>query len=190
MDIHITRNSMPNNDIVNGFDEEKSKTLKITLEKAYGDILLIDLDGTIDTYNSTFFQKKIQKTIDSGFVKLVFRCGKLKTVSSTGIGSFSFFLKTIKPRGGDMVLLELPQEVREVFHVLSVYDCFTIIDNYEEAMEYLNAAPSNEQNGFTPKIIACPVCKRKMKAKSPGQFRCAGCMAVITIGKNGQVSLG
>ena len=50
------------NNLVPGFNDEKDDSLKISLEKV-DDVpngLCIYLNGYIDTYNSNFFQKKIQ----------------------------------------------------------------------------------------------------------------------------------
>ena len=100
---------MTNNEIVPGFDDEKDDSLKIKLQKVESDTncLVLYLTGYIDTYNSNSFQKRISRAVDSGFIKLIFNCNGLNYVSSTGIGSFTAFLKTVKPKGGDLVLLEI-----------------------------------------------------------------------------------
>jgi anti-anti-sigma factor len=93
---------MTNNEIVYGFDEEKDESLKIKLQQVDGveGCLILVLSGYIDTYNSNYFQKRVAKVVDSGFIKLIFHCGGLNYVSSTGIGSFTAFLKLVRPRGG------------------------------------------------------------------------------------------
>ena len=54
-----------NNSIVPGFDNEKDDSLKISLEKidSVPNGLRVYLNGYIDTYNSSFFQKKITKVV-------------------------------------------------------------------------------------------------------------------------------
>ena len=89
---------MSNDAIVQGFDAEKDDGLKITLD-TIADVdkgLIIYLNGYIDTYNSSLFQKRIQKVVEAGYVNLVFNCATLNYVSSTGIGSFTAFLKMVK----------------------------------------------------------------------------------------------
>ena len=44
--------------------------------------MVIFLNGYIDTYNSSFFQKRVAKVIESGYVQLVFNCASLNYVSS------------------------------------------------------------------------------------------------------------
>ena len=86
-----------NNALIPGFDNDKDDSLTISLRKAEGvpHGMFIYLSGYIDTYNSSFFQKQIQKIMDAGFINLIFNCSSLNYVSSTGIGSFTVFLNGI-----------------------------------------------------------------------------------------------
>ena len=109
-----------NNSIIVGFDNEKDDSLSIKLRPAEGikNGLFVYLNGYIDTYNSSFFQKKITQIIEKGYINLIFNCSSLNYVSSTGIGSFTVFLKMVKPKAGDIVLLEIQPKVYEVFQLL------------------------------------------------------------------------
>ena len=100
---------MNSNDLVPGFNEEKDDSLKISLERVEGveGSILVILNGYIDTYNSVYFQKQVNKIVSSGFVNIIFNCSNLNYVSSTGIGSFTAFLKLVKPKNGDIVLLSI-----------------------------------------------------------------------------------
>lgn len=102
-----------NNNLVPGFNDEKEDSLKITLEKVdqVRNGIILYLNGYIDTYNSSFFQKRVAKVVDAGYKNLIFNCAALNYVSSTGIGSFTAFLKMVKPSGGDIVLLEIQAKV-------------------------------------------------------------------------------
>ncbi len=135
------RGAMSNNEIVPGFDDEKDDSLKIRLQKvdeAEG-CLVLYLTGYIDTYNSNYFQKRVAKAVESGFIKLIFHCAGLNYVSSTGIGSFTAFLKAVKPRGGDLVLLEIQPKVYEVFQLLGFSQFFNIKENLDEAVGFFAA---------------------------------------------------
>ena len=59
-----------NNSIVSGFDNDKDDSLKITLHKIPGveNSCMVVLEGYIDTYNSSFFQKQLTKVIGAGFL--------------------------------------------------------------------------------------------------------------------------
>jgi anti-anti-sigma factor len=182
---------MTNNDLVPGFDDEKDESLKIQLQKVDGveGCLILYLNGYIDTYNSNYFQKRIAKAIEKGFIKLIFQCSGLNYVSSTGIGSFTAFLKSVKPRGGDLVLLEIQPKVYEVFQLLGFSQFFNIRGNLEESVSYFSSGAAEAVSLF-PKVFSCPICSKKLKALKPGRFRCSECKTILAIDNGGQVFLG
>lgn len=180
-----------NNNLVPGFNDEKDESLKINLEKLedVDNGIIIYLNGYIDTYNSSFFQKRIQKVVEAGFINLVFNCASLNYVSSTGIGSFTAFLKMIKPKGGDIVLLEIQPKVYEVFQLLGFSQFFNIKDTMVEASQFFKQGAPVSDSIF-PKIFGCPVCSKKLKATKSGRFRCSECKSILAIDPQGQVFLG
>jgi anti-anti-sigma factor len=183
---------MTNNEIVPGFDDEKDESLKIKLQKLdqIEGCLVLYLTGYIDTYNSNYFQKRISRAVDFGFIRLIFQCSALNYVSSTGIGSFTAFLKMVKPRGGDLVLLEIQPKVYEVFQLLGFSQFFNIKDTLNEAINFFRIGASQETTALFPKVFACPICSKKLRATKPGRFRCSECKTVLAIDNTGQVFLG
>jgi anti-sigma B factor antagonist len=183
---------MNNNDIVPGFDEEKDDSLKIRLQKVDNveGCLVLYLTGYIDTYNSNFFQKRVTKAVEAGFIRLIFNCSGLNYVSSTGIGSFTAFLKAVKPRGGDLVLLEIQPKVYEVFQLLGFSQFFNIKDTLDEAVEFFSKGGTTKKTEVFPKIFKCPICSKKLKATKAGRFRCSECKTILAIDNSGQVFLG
>jgi anti-anti-sigma factor len=183
---------MNNNDIVPGFDDEKDDSLKIRLQKvdSVDNCLTLFLTGYIDTYNSNFFQKRVGKAIEAGFIRLIFNCGGLNYVSSTGIGSFTAFLKAVRPRGGDIVLLEIQPKVYEVFQLLGFSQFFNIKDNLDEATGFFRQGDQGATASVFPKIFSCPICNKKLRAARPGRFRCSECKTILAIDNSGQVFLG
>jgi anti-anti-sigma factor len=183
---------MSNNDIVPGFDEEKDESLRIRLQKsdAVEGCLILYLTGYIDTYNSNFFQKRVTRAIEAGYTRLIFHCGGLAYVSSTGIGSFTAFLKAVRPRGGDLVLLEIQPKVYEVFQLLGFSQFFNIKDNLDEAVEFFSKGGTKVESNVFPKIFKCPICSTRLKASRAGRFRCSNCRTILAIDNSGQVFLG
>ena len=183
---------MANNDWVPGFDDGKDESLKIkiqTIPELEG-CLVFYLSGYIDTYNSNIFQKRIQRAIDTGFYCLIFNCEGLNYVSSTGIGSFTAFLKAVKPKGGDIVLLQIQTKVYEVFQLLGFSQFFNIKGSLDEAKKFFQGDEPIEGEASFEKIFACPICSKKLKAVKPGRFRCSSCKTILAINNAGDVSLG
>ncbi len=180
-----------NNNLVPGFNDEKDDSLKITLEKVSDveNCVTIYLNGYIDTYNSSFFQKRIQKVVEADFTNLIFNCTGLNYVSSTGIGSFTAFLKMVKPKGGDVVLLEIQPKVYEVFQLLGFSQFFNIKESLTDAIAFFKQGAPVAESVF-PKIFSCPVCSKRLKATRSGRFRCSECKSILAIDAQGQVFLG
>ena len=182
---------MANNDIVDGFDDEKDESLKISLEKLdeVEGGLILHLVGYIDTYNSNYFQKRVEKAVGAGFNRLVFHCGGLNYVSSTGVGSFTAFLKAIKPRGGELVLLEIQPKVYEVFQLLGFSQFFNFKDTLDDSVVFFRRDSGDKVPVF-PKTFSCPICSQKLRAEKAGRFRCSECKTILAIDNSGQVFLG
>jgi len=183
---------MINNDIVPGFDAEKDESLVIKLQKVQNvnACLILVLEGYINTYNSGFFQKRIQKAIEAGFIRLIFNCSGLNYVSSTGIGSFTAFLKTVKPMGGDLVLLEMQPKVYEVFQLLGFSQFFNVKKSLDDSIGFFTGDISEPGTVEFPKVFPCSICSKKLKALQPGRFRCPDCKTILNIDQAGLVSLG
>jgi anti-anti-sigma factor len=129
---------MLNNEIIPGFDDEGDENLKIRLQRVPNseNCLVMILNGYIDTYNTNYFQKRVQRVIDAGYIRLIFHCGGLNYVSSTGIGSFTSFLKAIKPKGGDLIILEIQPKVNEVFQLLGFSKFFNMQKSLDESIAF------------------------------------------------------
>lgn len=183
---------MTNNEIINGFDDEKDESLKITLQKIdeVEGCLALYLNGYIDTYNSNFFQKRVAKGIEAGYTRLIFHCNGLNYVSSTGIGSFTAFLKTLKARGGDLVLLEIQPKVYEVFQLLGFSQFFNIREKLEDCVSFFKSGSGKGSLTPFPKVFSCPICSKKLRAQKPGRFRCSECKTILAIDNSGEVFLG
>jgi anti-anti-sigma factor len=184
---------MTNEEIVHGFDIDKDESLKIELKKVdkIESCLLLVLVGYIDTYNSSSFQKRVNKVIEAGFTKLIFDCAGLNYVSSTGIGSFTAFLKILKAQTGDLVLLDVQPKVYEVFQLLGFAQFFNIRDNKDAAVEYFKAGGGTAEAGTVfPHIFECPICQKKLKAVKAGRFRCSECKTILGVDESGRVFLG
>jgi anti-anti-sigma factor len=183
---------MTNDTIIPGFDSEKDDSLKIDLKTIAGveGGLSLVLTGYIDTYNSNSFQKRVQKAIDRGYKRLIFNCCGLNYVSSTGIGSFTAFLKTLKGIGGDLVLLDVQPKVYEVFQLLGFSQFFNIRDNEDDAENYFRGGGQIQSNTVFPHTFNCPICSKRLKAVKSGRFRCSECKTILAVDETGNVFLG
>ncbi len=186
---------MANNDIVPGFDDAKDDALRIRLEpvpQASG-CLILHLSGSIETYNSNVFAERVGKALEAGFNRLVFNCGELGHISSTGIGCFVDFLKAAKSHDGNIVLVKIPANVLKVFQLLGFSQLFKMEEDLQTAVAALGgevgADPGEaETKPVFPAILACPSCSKKYKIGKAGRFRCAACKATLKVDEAGNVA--
>ncbi len=181
---------MINNNIVPGFMDEKDDSLLINLEpvESIPGCIIVNLCGYVDTYNTAYFAKQMDKIISAGFLKIAFNCATVNYVSSTGISAFTNLHDQLKGRGGNMVLSQLQPKVKEVFQLLGFTDYFTFEDTVEKAVAFFGGKPA--VSSAFPKVVECPICSHKLKATKSGRFRCPGCKSVIAINESGEVMMG
>lgn len=179
-----------NENIIPGFDDSYDKNLSLTLSNVenIAQCVSVYIKGSLDNYNSVFFQEKLDKIITSGYLKVIFRCSALDYVSSTGIGVFATFFSKIKDAGGNIVFTDLQPKVEELFQLLGFSHFFHIAANYDDGVKFLGDKATIIESVF-PKSIACPICNVHLKAKYAGKFRCPSCKAIISVDGNGTVSL-
>lgn len=182
---------MNNNEIIQDFDAEVDTSLKISLQEngLIPQGIIISLNGYVDIYNASFFQNQIKKVIAAGYINIVFNCTGLNYVSSTGIGAFSLFLKLVKAQAGDIVLFGLNHKVEEIMTLLGFTQIFKIVNTEDEAVLYFKQEEAPAESVF-PKVFACPVCSKRLKAGSAGRFRCSECKAILAVDIQGNILLG
>ncbi len=167
-------------------------SLRMQIEKDTSDnsMIILNLKGFLDTYNSADFQREVNKLIESGYIKILFNCSELNYVSSTGIGAFTSFLKTVKMKKGDLVLSFLQPKVFEVFQLLGFSKFFNITNSLDEAKQIFSGQKTEEVRTVFPKIFKCPICKKNLKASKSGRFRCSECKTILNVDNDGHVFLG
>ncbi|MBN2547081.1 MAG: anti-sigma factor antagonist [Spirochaetes bacterium] len=167
-------------------------SLRMQIEKDNGDssMIILNLKGFLDTYNSADFQREVNKLIEGGYIKILFNCSELNYVSSTGIGAFTSFLKTVKMKKGDLVLSFLQPKVFEVFQLLGFSKFFNITNSLDEAKQIFSGQKTEEVRTVFPKIFKCPICKKNLKASKSGRFRCSECKTILNVDNDGHVFLG
>ena len=177
-----------NNEIISGFDDENNDTVALNIQRVNPKTMIVKAVGYIDTYNTPFFTKKINKIFDSGVKDLIFDLSGVVYMSSTGIGAFTGFLKTTRSVAGRIVLVNVQPKVFEVFQLLGFSQFFDLKDSVEQAIEILKSEPT--ENNYFPTSFKCPICSRKLKTEKPGRFRCPECKTILTVDKVASVKLG
>jgi anti-sigma B factor antagonist len=167
-------------------------SLVITLQKAENEegCLVMHLEGNLDIYNATSFQKKVERAIGAGFPKLVISMAAVGYAGSSGIGALVHLLRTLKSRNGDLVLVRPIARVFEVFQLLGFSSFFTFTESTDEAIAFFARERERGPSGPYPKVFGCPICEKKLRAARAGRFRCPECKTILALHATGAVLLG
>ena len=98
--------------------------LNIT-ENVNGDELVIFLDGRVDMATAPMLEARLEDSL-SNIAVLKFDLEKLEFVSDEGLNVFLYAQK-IMSRQGRMVLMNMSEEVREIFDEACISDILTIV---------------------------------------------------------------
>ncbi len=106
--------------------------------------LIVTVDGGLDRTTSVQFVDAIEKMIATGLCHIIVDCGKLRYISSYGIGTLIRLHKRMRKRGGDVKLASLHGVVWDVLRTASLDKVFNIYPNVERAR--LAFRPKDSEN--------------------------------------------
>jgi len=107
--------------------------MEINFQEAEDNVLVVNLDGGIDSNTAKELNDSLTKMVDAGFDKIVIDCSKLSYISSLGIGTLVTLHRRLKKRGGDVKLACLYGTVWDVFKVSKLDMIFNIFDDVARA---------------------------------------------------------
>ncbi len=101
---------------------------------------VLRLTGSLDAFALSQVEKRIQTLIrDEQKIKLVVDCGKLKFISSPGLGLFLGTLNEVEKRGGKLIFSQVVNpEVNDAMDCLGFFDIFKTYPTEEEAYKHLD----------------------------------------------------
>lgn len=102
---------------------------------ALKDILLLKVQGYVDTNTSPELQKTLGQFIEGGTYQFVIDMSAVQYVSSAGWGVFVGEIRRLQEKGGDLKITQMSAEVNEVFEMLEFHRILSSYDSNEEAIE-------------------------------------------------------
>jgi len=97
-------------------------------------ISLISLRGTIETTNASGLEETLERVINDRCYRIVVDLGAVSYISSAGWGIFISEIKRIRRNSGDIKLVGMSPEVREVFELLEFNSILRPFDNTTDAL--------------------------------------------------------
>jgi anti-sigma B factor antagonist len=98
-------------------------------------IKVLELQGKIDSTQASFETEMHELVAKED--KVVIDCSNLNYISSFGLRAFLSTLKAVQKENGTMVIVNLQENVKNVFEISGFYKLFTIYNSLEDAYENL-----------------------------------------------------
>ncbi|OQX83193.1 MAG: hypothetical protein B6D63_06630 [Candidatus Latescibacteria bacterium 4484_7] len=118
---------------------------KLIIEEEYiDDVIVLILDGVIDSGTSQFLEDKFAEMVNAERVKIIVDLKNVKYISSAGWGIFVGEIKGIRKRGGDIKLACMQPGVREVFELLEFNSLLEPFNSREEALAGFGAGKNEK----------------------------------------------
>lgn len=98
--------------------------LKITTENGK---MRATVTGRLDTTNSDVFEKKMAPLLEGGNPNIEIDCSELEYISSSGLRLFLTLQKSVNARGGKLVILNMRDQIKDIFNMTGFSRIMTII---------------------------------------------------------------
>jgi anti-sigma B factor antagonist len=109
-------------------------SLKITL-KEINDVVIIGLNGTLDTNTSPEAEVEIIKSLEQGTKKMLINLENTRYVSSAGLRIFLGTAKRMQTNSGRVILCHPNEIVKDILHVSGFNTIIDVKATQEEALK-------------------------------------------------------
>ena len=120
-------------------------------ETSVGDVVVLELDGRLDTKTSHLLEKKLLDLMGEGKLRIVVDMASIQYISSAGLRVLLMLGKKLNATdNGHLVLCSMNENVREVFDIAGFTAVFTIRNSRAEA---LTSFPSGARVSKTERVV-------------------------------------
>jgi anti-sigma B factor antagonist len=97
-----------------------------------GEAVVIKTKGSINSNTAPALDAEMTDLMDQNKYRIVIDLKETDFISSSGIGVLLGTVTTLRDNGGDLVLMNLPKIVGDIFDILNIRSYFRIIDNLDD----------------------------------------------------------
>ncbi len=117
-------------------------------------VAVVEIDGPLDSVTSPGFEEYINKLLDKNILFIMFDSGKMKYVSSEGIGLLLFLQRKISESNGFFVIFNLPHEILTLYTLLGFDKVFRIAGDRAEAIQIMDRQMELREKGLPMETTA------------------------------------
>jgi anti-sigma B factor antagonist len=122
-----------------------SDSLKISKETLDGDIIFIVLSGPISVHTYEKLEAALDEVLKSGHYNIIIDMIGVRYVSSAGAGVLMNALSQTRDNQGKLVLINLNENVQEIFELLSLSNVLPIAENCAAALALFQAPVTSDR---------------------------------------------
>ena len=101
------------------------------------DIIIIDVDGEIDLYNSNQLRSTVKNIISLGLTKLIINLDQVSYIDSSGVGALIASHTELYKKNGMLCILNAKDAVEKVFEFTRLNKFFKLYKDEHTAIESL-----------------------------------------------------
>lgn len=102
--------------------------------RVINDVVIIDILGEIDLYNSPKIKEALTEKMSSGFKNVIINLGDVTYIDSSGIGTLIFCRTSLNQNNGALRVIRIKDSVKRIFELTKLNSFFTIFDNESDAI--------------------------------------------------------
>ena len=100
-----------------------------------GDLTVLGVSGNLDSLTVPEIRPVIEKIVSEGTRKVALELSGLEVIDSSGIGAIVSLFKRVRSIGGDVKIVGVRGQPREILRLLGLERAFDIVATVEEAQK-------------------------------------------------------
>jgi anti-sigma B factor antagonist len=113
-------------------------SLKVTSREKSQGVFIVSPEGSLDTITYPILEEKVDLLLATAPNIIIFDMQKLDYISSMGVRVIAKSKKSLKQRGGNVVLLKLQPQIKKVFEIIQALPSEQIFESVKEMDSYLD----------------------------------------------------
>ena len=101
----------------------------------HGDVTVLAVSGNLDSLTVPEVRPVIEKIVAAGIKKVALELSGLEVIDSSGIGAIVSLFKRVRSMGGDVKIVGVRGQPREILRLLGLERAFDIVATLDEAAQ-------------------------------------------------------
>ena len=102
-------------------------------QSMHDDLMVLSVSGNLDSLTVPDIRPEIEKIVASGVRKVALEMSSLEVIDSSGIGAIVSLFKRVRSLGGDVKIVGVRGQPREILRLLGLERAFDIVATLDEA---------------------------------------------------------